>query len=1305
MKKAPLISATAVLTLFFSILHAAESKAPIKINWTEPQKLILADGLSHSFICFTGAQYNLQESQLPFYYETRKLNGPVSSLSAELLNPVFVSLAENEKEAFDEAQKSMNLPPLLEVQVRTGIVKKQNLALIKFYPFRINPASGQPEKLLSFTLKLNADYNLAQRTASSTAAYAANSVLASGNWYKVGLTADGIYKMDYAYLLSLGMNLSGKSPQDLRVYGNGGGQLPYSNAAPRIDDLAENAIYVFDGGTLNVFDSADYVLFYGQSQNRWSYTASTGGCPAFRHSVHLFSDTTYYFITTDLGPGKRVSTQSSSTLPVTNNVNTFDDYAFHESDASNMIKSGREWYGEKFDILNTYTFNFSFPGIDPSSPVYVKTEVIGRADVTSSFTVTSGSGSTTLSTTATQTSIYYYPYAYTSNGCFSYLPSSSNISVTVTRTSPLNNPNFIGYLNYVEVNARRQLLMSTPQLIFRDAGSVGAGNVSKFFVANANSNLSVWEVTDPVNVAQQAGTLNGNVFEFALPTDSLREFLAFDGSTFLTPRALGAVPNQNLHAIGQMDMIIVCPPVFWNEATQLANLHANEDGLSVGLVTPQQIYNEFSSGARDVSAIRDFMKMLYERAADSSQLPRYLLLYGDGSYDNKQRLGNNTDFVITYQSVNSLDPINSYVSDDFFVQLDSTEGVWGPSDADLPDLGVGRMPVKSVSESQAALNKIIKYRSVPGTINTSTNSCSNPQSCSSFGDWRNVLCFVADDEDNGVHVTQAQAMANYLDTAYDQYNIDKIYFDSYQQVATPGGARYPNVVDAINQRIDKGCLIFNYTGHGGEIGLAHERVIEIPQINSWDNICNMPLMVTATCEFSRWEDPERTSAGEYCFLNPNGAAIGLFTTTRLVFSGPNFTLNNNMYRYAFDSLPTGEMPRIGDLNFLTKSTLSPDLNYRNFTLLCDPALMLAYPMHTIVTKTVNGQPVNLSQPDTVRALGVVTITGEVHDDYGNKLTGYNGVIYPTVFDKSVAVTTLSNDGTSSPAITFQLQKNVLYKGKVSVVNGDFSFTFVVPKDIAYAFGPGRISYYGHNGQEDAAGYYENIVIGGTDTTAPADNTGPVVKLYMNDDKFVSGGITDKNPDIYAVVSDSNGVNTVGNGIGHDIAAVLDANTDNTLVLNDYYEADLNSYKSGTVRYPLNDLDEGLHSLNLKVWDVYNNSSVAYTEFVVAADAILALDHVLNYPNPFTTKTSFYFEHNKPCNELEIQIQIFTVSGKLVKTINTRTTCDGYKVDGIEWDGKDDFGDAIGKGVYIYRVKVRTPEGETADKYEKLVILK
>ena len=1060
--------------------------------------------------------------------------------------------------------------------------------------------------------------------------------------------------------------------------------------------MQENAISVTDINNNGQFDTTDFILFYGQAQHRWKFNNADN---RFHHYLNVYSDSTYYFITADLGPGKRISSQNSSSLPITNNVSSFDDYQFHELESENLLQSGRQWFGEIFDILNSYNFSFTFPNIEASSNVYGKVQVAGRSDSPVNFYWTLGNTSSSFNVSSVQTSnIYgtYYNVAYDTIN----ISSSGNIPVSITKTS--SSP-AIGWLDYIELNARRNLIMNGSQMIFRDQKSVGAGNISKFSVSNASSSLQIWDVTHPLDIKLQLGNFSGNNFEFILPTDSLKEFVAFNGQSFLTPTKIGKVPNQDLHSLAQSDLLIVTYPGFLRQANTLADLHRSQDNFSVSVATTEQVFNEFSSGAQDVCAIRDFVRMFYNRAVDSTQLPKYLLLVGRGSYNLKSSV-NNTNFVPAYESGLSNDPTLSYPSDDFYGMLDTNEGNWDVT-PDMLDIGVGRLPVKTSTEADVIVNKITKYTSIPGSIETG-NSCSS-NLCYGLGDWINTITFCADDEDGGIHEQQADQLATKIYSNYKKYNIDKIYLDAYQQISTPGGDRYPDATADLNRRMNRGSLIVNYTGHGGQLGWAHERFLEIFDIDSWTNQCKLPLFFTATCEFSRWDDPKQTSAGELTFLTPNGGGIGLMTTTRVVYSTPNFTLNDAFYNHTFVPMKNGQMPRLGDLQMLTKNDMVPsDINQRNFALLSDPALSLNYPKYNVVTTNINNAPVNTSQPDTAKALSHITVSGEIHDKNGNLLTNFNGIIYPTVYDKAAKITTLSNDGTgASPPFNFLLPTPILFKGKASVTNGQFSFSFIVPKDIAYNFGKGRISYYSHNGFEDASGYFEDFIIGGTDTTALADTKGPDVKLYLNDEKFVYGGTTNTDPKIFAVVSDSSGINTAGTGIGHDISAVLDADATQPLVLNDYYESDMNSYKKGSVRYPLANLSEGRHTLTIKVWDVYNNSSTAYTEFVVASSASLALKHVLNYPNPFTTKTSFYFEHNRCCTNMDVQVQIFTVSGKLVKTIQQRVNMEGFRSEPIDWDGTDDFGDKIGRGVYIYRLRVKTSSGETAEQFEKLVILK
>jgi hypothetical protein len=1273
------------------------------LEWEQPRTIPTSHNTGIKTLHFKGAYHDLNESRLPFYSERIKAPAGAASASASLVQPVYEALTPAEQSLLGNSE----IPSEIIISALIGKEKKQPYLSIQMIPLRKN-ASGQVEKLVSFGLSISWQEGSKSQSQVAAQSYAASSMLAQGSWYRIGVTKDGIYKITPDFLNDMGIDLASVNPQTIGIYGYGGGMLPHRNNVPHHDDVVENAIYVA-GESDNVFNENDYILFYGEGPHRWSYSDTDG---RFHYEMHDYSDTTYYFIHIGSTPGKRISSQASSTASNIN-VTTFDDYAAHEKDLYNLIKTGREWYGESFEVQSSYNIPFTFPNIDVSTPGYVRVNLVSRLASQHHYNVSCGSGSLLIHFNAVNPNDYngIYAHAPTSSTpsfpnptSFTFTPPGANISVNISKAA--NASGAQGWLDFVEVNVRRQLSMNGDQMFFRDRQSVAPGNISRFVLSNASPTVSIWEVTDPVNVRQQSASVSGSGLEFIIATDSLREFIAFTGSSFLTPVPFGRVGNQNLHALGTVDMIIVSHPLFLQQANRLAEHHSEKDSLDVIVVTPQQIYNEFSSGIQDIAAIRNFVKMFYDRAGSNTALmPRYLLLFGDGSYDNKHRKNPNSNFIPTWESASSLAPTASYVSDDFYGLLDDTEGLMGQNE--YADIGIGRFPVRNTTEAKTAVDKVIRYTAestVP--LETSSSACTDPSTASAFGDWRNMLLFVADDEDGNQYHSDANNLANYIATNYKNYNIDKVFIDAYQQYSTPGGERYPDATEALVKRVERGSLIVNYVGHGGEVGWAEERILELSHIKGWKNYNKLALFLTATCEFSRYDDPERTSAGEYALLNPEGGAIALLTTTRLVYNSENIQLCSAFYQNVFEELSNGKMPTLGDLYSIIKNMTSGTTNNaRKFALLGDPALKLAYPKHTIVTDSINSIAVTPSSSDTMQALSIVKVSGHVRDKNGNILTNYNGILYPTVYEKASTITSLSNNGPGvSPPVTFQLRKNIIYKGKASVINGRFSFTFVVPKDINYQFGTGRISYYVQDGKTDGAGYYENIVVGGVGSLAGNDNTGPEIDLYMNDSTFVPGGITDEKPQLFAKIKDPSGVNTVGTGIGHDIMAVLDENTEDAIVLNDYYEADLNSYKSGSVRYPFSELNEGNHRLSIKVWDVYNNSSVAYTDFVVAKSARLALSHVLNYPNPFTTKTQFFFEHNKCCDLMDVQIQIFTVSGKLVKTIQTLVNSEGFRSEPIEWDGRDDFGDKIGRGVYIYRIKVRNSFGDMADAYEKLVIL-
>ena len=663
------------------------------------------------------------------------------------------------------------------------------------------------------------------------------------------------------------------------------------------------------------------------------------------------------------------------------------------------------------------------------------------------------------------------------------------------------------------------------------------------------------------------------------------------------------------------------------------------------------------------------------------------MLFGDGSFDYKNRVNNNTNLVPAYENGNSLDPLGSYTSDDFFGFLDDNEDIGSTIIINQLDVGIGRIPAKNADEAKNYIDKVEDYYNKE-----------------SFGPWRNNQLFIADDEDFNLHLQDAEVLTTTSQTTAPVFNITKTYLDAFKQESGAGGSRYPQANQIINNQVYNGTLIWNYSGHGGSSRLAEEVILDQDIVNNWNNVNKLPLFITATCDFAPYDNPAINSLGENILLRAKTGGIALMTTTRVVFSFSNRIINNNYLRFALQRDTSGSYKSLGEsiqaAKNYTYQTSADIANNRKFTLLGDPALTLAYPYLKVRATTLNGTPV--SQADTIRGTDKVVMEGEVTGLADNLLTDFNGTVYPVVFDKVQTVNTLANDPTSQVA-SFQTQSSVLYKGKASVINGKFSFAFKVPKDINYQFGNGKLSLYAENGSNDANGYLTNFIIGGIGNNADNDKEGPVIKAYLNDEKFINGGITNENPVLIVKLSDSSGINTAGAGIGHDIVATLDNDNRQYFILNDFYEADLNSYQQGSVHFQMPALTGELHSLKIKAWDVLDNSSEYVLEFSVQKDEELVLNHVLNYPNPFTTKTQFWFEHNKPNQNLQVKVQIFTLTGRVVKTIKQTINDAGNRSSEVEWDGRDEFGDRLGRGVYLYRLTV-VSDGKKKEKLEKLVIL-
>ncbi|MCK5856460.1 MAG: type IX secretion system sortase PorU [Bacteroidales bacterium] len=1227
--------------------------------------------------------------ELPSYFHQIALNEN-STITSNISN---IQVVEVEDSIIALFPSMMDLDSVFTIETKVYSTRGQATSNIFIETFRLK--NNKVEKLISFDLIFET-ITQAGITPTKGKTYASNSVLEKGEWYKVRIHKNGIYKINGSELNSMGFSLTNLLVDRIKVYGNGGGMLPESNSTFYPDDIVENAIEIYDVNKNGIFEANDYFLFYGQEANVWKYNKTS---KRFYHSKHLYDSYAYYFITIDTtGGGKRVQTEPIISQNPTMFANNFTDFAYHNNDSVNLIKSGRTWYGENFNILLSYNFSFGFPNIDPNEQVYFKVNSIARSFTTSTlkFMVNGNSLNSHFSPVINH---YLADFAKTSTDNMSFLTSGSTININATYAKP--NSNSEAWLNYFELNVVRSLKMVGGQMSFRNTASIGNGNITEFTLSNADNNIKVWDITNITEARIIQSTLVNTKLKIKVQTDSLRQFIAHKNN-YLSVKKVEKVKNQNLHILDAVDYVILYHPKFKKEAEELADFHRSRSNMNILTVEPNVIYNEFSSGAKDIGAIRNFMRMLYDKANGDLKLqPKYLLMFGDASYDPKSRLPNNTNFLLTYQSGQSLSPTSSFATDDFFGLLDDNEGANANGSLDI---GIGRFPVTTKQQAQDMLNKIYRYTAEPGLGSSSSASCSNGTGgISNLADWRNISCFIGDDEDSNTHLVQADYLANYVWSNYPVYNIDKIFFDAYPQIITPGGQRYPDVKKAIKTRVEKGALIINYTGHGGEEGWAHESVLEVSDINAWNNYNNMPLFVTATCEFSRYDDPKRVSAGELVLLNPNGGGIALLTTSRVTYSSTNFVLSKVVYKNIFEQT-NGRYPSLGDVVRISKNGSGNLSANKNFILLGDPALTLSYPKRDIITTAILDANTSTSI-DTLKALSKVTIKGEITDK-GVLISSFNGLIYPTIYDKTQDYQTLVNDSGSKP-YTFKLQKNIIYKGKAQVKNGKFSFTFVVPKDISYKLGDGKISYYAHNGIIDANGYTDTLVIGGSLSNADIDIDGPKVLLFMNDFNFIKGGITDENPSLLASLFDEHGINTVGNGIGHDIVATLDYNSANPIILNEFYESALNDYKRGQIRYPFSKLAIGKHHLSIKVWDVYNNSTTAYTEFIVADGEAMALDHVINAPNPFSEQTSFIFEHNQSCEIMNVEIDIYSSTGQLVKTINTEINTTGYRIGigQLTWNGRNSNGDKLASGLYIYRLKIQNTKGDWIEKSNKMVILR
>ena len=1090
-----------------------------------------------------------------------------------------------------------------------------------------------------------------------------SSVLSSGRWFKIAVTKTGVYKIDANLLKAMDVNASDIDPAKIQIFGNGGSMLPQKNVTNRTKDLRENAVWV-KGGDDGRFDADDAVFFYAEGPDVISYDSAQA---ALGHRINIYTDSSFYFLRIGSDNGLRIKSMAGLSGVNGKPVSEFTDYWYHEQESVNLLRSGREWLGEYVAGSAAFTVQADLSGVIPLSPVRFTGSAVGAAQVSTRFNWQLNGqavGTSTIGTVGTNT---YDIKGQRSDVVFNITAGSQLPAIfTAGLQYDRNGQNSAQvYLNYFGIQLQRELRAYDQQQIYYFLPDVQ--KTVTYQIKNAGSDFIFWNITDINNPASVSSPATAT-FDDGL---KMRRYIGFTPSQAHTLASWKSIENQNLSAGTVPDLLIVTPALWESEARRLAAFREENDGLDVLVVTTAQVYNEYASGKPDLTAIRDFAKELFKR--EPGKL-KYLLLFGDATFDYKNNLRSQSrseqnNWLPVYESRESLNPVYTYSSDDYYGFMDDDEGDWPESASGdhTMDIGVGRLPVKSVQEARIVVDKLIRYSA----------------SSKSVGSWRNTVSFVADDGDGNVHQRHADQLAQ---LSNKDFLPTRIFLDAFPQTTTSQGQKVPAVNAAIRKSINNGTLILNYTGHGGTSGWAEEQVLTVADMLSLRGLDNLPLLLTATCDFGRYDDPGLVSGAELMVLSPKGGAVGAVSTTRPVYSSTNFTLNKAFYEALSRA---GAKTRLGDIFRDTKNNGLVGALNRNFALLGDPSMRLAKPEKSIRY---------VRQPDTLRALQRVKLEFEIYDkETGIREENFTGKAKISIFDKQSVFKTLGNEGDAENYSEF---RSKLFDGYVTVTNGRLICEFVMPKDIDYRTGTGRISIYGVNSDSlSDAGAQLNVLIGGS-VALSEDKTPPEIVTFLNNPEFRSGDVVNGSPVLYVKVRDENGINLSQAGIGHGITMTL--NDTLVIVLNDYYTADINTYKSGLITYPFEDLPAGNYTIRIKVWDTYTNFSESAFGFQVSPAGGIRITDYKVFPNPFDRELSFELNHDRANEDVEVTFRILLSNGSQLDAFNWQY----YNSEAVirELVTSTRVGPLLLPGIsYIYSIEIRSMKDNSTDKRSGRII--
>ena len=1236
----------------------------------------------------------------------------------ELSIPSTLTFSENDRQYAQPAAFTSDL----------GVHRKKAVASIGFRLLTYNPDNSTVRRYRRIVAEVSYR-NTRQRIAGNSDASNPHlsvdqSALADGVVVKIPIRSEGIYRIDRAFLEEAGLNPDTIEPNRLQIFGNGGAPLPALNSAERPADLVQNPVFVRGGGD-GSFGDGDVLLFYGAAPAGWRYELEEGEVDGeWKHYVNPFSNENYYFLKVAGDDGLRVGTNPFPGFTDATSYSTVDGRLFVDIDRFNWSKqngSGLTWISNPIDPTGRLDIlTDSLPPGFSGGEVDYRVRVAIRSNPAAFARFNGNAGQLGQVRTGTvRLGDEESPSARLTDAVFSEtLGSGQLLNLSMTVEAQTNNPE--AAVDWVRAIYPQELAAQNGMLRFvAPADQTGR---MEFNLSGFGGEPQVWDVTEPGNIQRLGVQAAGASYRVQIDaTAGPRELIAFLEPAAITLEGANTqqVAAQNLHGIQEFpDFVILTPAVFRGAAEELAEIR-RQGGLNVLVTDIAQVFNEFSGGLVDMRAARDYFRFLYDRAPSDDQRLKYALFFGDGHFDYRNLGGEGVElqnWLPPFATVDSFTPDETYTSDDYFGLLDAEEGEWiytGHSSpgvfgelrdpVDRVDIGVGRFPIQSEEEAATILEKIRRYE--------------NPET---FGQWRTRYTFIADDDLTGLagttfeadlHLQNADVVAQLMTELYGEVNIKKIYASSFDRVFR-NGFKIPEAKEEIINSIEEGSLVVNYTGHGGEEGLAQEGIFSTEDAKELKNLDRLSIFVTATCSFGWWDLASYQSGAEELLLNPNGGAVALMTTVRIVYTSPdinilNVGLNRQLARDMFEPEADGRPRRLGDILRITKNTRAGiQGNNRKFNLLGDPTMRIGLPEERVAIESLNGGPLN-GETAQMRALDRVTFTGNVLDVSGAVDEGFTGTAEITVFDAERRIPIEEQRYMTTPY--YIVREELIWRGQVQINQGQFSASFVVPKDISYSNQMGRISVYAYSANSQYLGYNENFVVGGTSANPPNDSNGPEITLFLNDTTFVSGGLTPPEPKLIVKLFDDSGINTVGAGVGHEMLLILNEDEQNAIDISSGFRSEANSFQRGTVEWDLPEQQLGANALSLRAWDVLNNSSTAELDFFVAADEDLVLRNVFNYPNPTSGETRFVFEHNQPVGtNASIEVRVYTLSGRLIRTLEADEVLPGGSMQ-LAWNGRDEDEDPLATGVYLYklRVEVESQDGDrqVSEHIEKLAVIR